>query len=141
MLLLAPRALLRMMSFLALSEVIMKRLFIALLLTLFLATVAWASAGRSVGNTADAAITIGTGYLNKIIVHADGKLICTFAAYDHPTAASGNKIFSTWTVSTLGTQQVFVLTFDDEECLYFNGIYIDITTTDDITYDVYFSSK
>ena len=119
----------------------MKRLLVALLLTLFITSMAWADQ-RSVGNTADAAITAGAGYLSGIIVHTDASNSCTFDIYDHATAASGNKLLSTWTVTTSATNRTTTLSFDDEECIYVNGIYIDITVSGQgsVTYDVYFKS-
>ncbi len=118
----------------------MKRLLVTLLLTLLMATGAWAGQ-RTIGNTDDAVVTTGAGFLNKIIIHTDATNDVTFNIYDHTTAASGNKLFSTWTVTTSSEERFSVLTFDDEECLYVNGIYVTVSTQGTVTYDVFFSSK
>ena len=119
----------------------MKKLFIALLILFFTASAAWGADIKSVGNTADGVITVGAGYLKGMIIHTDGTNSVTFAVYDHATAASGNKLFSTITVTTSAANRTTALSFDGQECPYFNGIYVDLTTSGTVTYDVYFESK
>ncbi len=119
----------------------MKKLFIVLAVIFLMATSAWAVGINKVGNTTDAAITTGNGYLKGIIVHTDGTNSVTFAVYDHATAASGSKLFSTLTVTTSAANRVTTLSFDGQECPYVNGIYVDITTSGTVTYDVYFESR
>jgi hypothetical protein len=118
----------------------MKKIFIVLMILVFAAT-SWAADLKSVGKTADAAVTTGSGYLKGIIAHTDGTNSVTFAVYDHATAASGSKLFSTLTVTTSSANRATVISFDDHECPYVNGIYVDITTSGTITYDVYFESN
>jgi hypothetical protein len=118
----------------------MKR-FVVVLAVLLLASTSWAADLKSIGNTTDAAITTGTGYLKGMIVHTDGTNSVTFAVYDHATAASGSKLFSTLTVTTSAANRATTISFEDQECPYFNGIYVDLTTSGSVTYDVYFKSN
>jgi len=118
----------------------MKKWIIAVLALILLATPSWAN---SIGNTSDAAVTTGPGYLKGLIVHTDGTNACTVKAYDNATAASGAKLFSDWTVTTSATDRTQALSFDDKEVPYGTGIYVDITVGDGgtCTYDVYFESR
>jgi hypothetical protein len=117
----------------------MKKWIFVILALFLLASPAWAN---SIGNTTDAAVTTGPGYLKGIMVHTDGTNACTVKAYDN-TAASGTKLFSDWIVTTSATDRVQALSFDDQECPYGTGIYIDITVGGGgtCTYDVYFESR
>ena len=116
----------------------MKRMFFAILMLLLLASPAWAN---SIGNTADAAVTTGPGYLKGLIIHTDGTNAVTVSVYDNATAASGKKLFSTWTVTTGAADRVQSIAFDGQEVPYGNGVYVDITTSGTVTYDVYFESR
>jgi len=118
----------------------MKRLFIVLII-LFFASVAWGADLRSVGNTTDAAITVGTGYLKKIIVNTDSVNSVTLDVYDHATAASGSKLFSSFLVLSTASNRHEIISFNGQECLYVNGIYVDVTTDGTVAYDVYFESR
>ena len=117
----------------------MKKWIFAVLALILLASPAWAN---SIGNTADAAVTTGPGYLKGLIVHTDATNACTVSVYDN-TAASGTKLFSTWTVTTSATDRTQALSFDDKEVPYGTGIYVDITVGGGgtCTYDVYFESR
>jgi hypothetical protein len=117
----------------------MKKIFIVLAI-LLMATAVFAADLKSVGNTADAAITTGSGYLKGIIISTDSANSVTFAVYDN-TAASGSKLFSTLTVTTSTANRVTTLSFDGHECPYSTGIYVDITTAGSVSYDVYFESN
>jgi len=119
----------------------MKKLFCILLMALFLASPVWGSDLKSVGNTADAVITTGSGYLRSIIVNTDGTNAVTVSVYDNATAASGNKVFSTIIATTSAANRVTTLWFSPQECPYFNGMYVDITTSGSVTYDVFFDSR
>lgn len=119
----------------------MKKFIVVLMVLLMAATSAWAEGQRSVGNTADAAVTTGSGYLRGIIVHTDGTNSVTFNVYDNATAASGTKLFSTWTVTTNSANRTASIGFSGQECPYGTGIYVDITTSGTVTYDVYFESR
>lgn len=119
----------------------MKKLCIIIVVLLAFITQAQAANLKSVGKTADAAITSGTGWLKGIIIHTDGTNSVTLAVYDHASAASGSKLFSTLTVTTSSANRATTISFDDRECPYFNGIYVDITTAGTVTYDVYFESN
>ncbi len=119
----------------------MKKILAIVLGLILLTATAWAvSPQKSVGNTADKAITATGGYLKGIIVHTDGTNSVTLNVYDNATAASGNKLFSTWTVTTSASNRSATLSFDGQECLFVNGIYVDITTSGTVTYDVYFDA-
>ena len=117
----------------------MKKWIIAILALLVFASPSWAN---SIGNTSDAAVTTGPGYLKGLIVHTDGTNACTVSVYDN-TEASGTKLFSTWTVTTSATDRTQALSFDDKEVPYGTGIYVDITVGGGgtCTYDVYFESR
>lgn len=119
----------------------MKKVLIALAILFYLSAPAFGANLKSVGKTADAAITAGSGYLKGIIIHTDGTNSVTFAVYDHATAASGSKLFSTFTVTTSSANRATTISFGDKECPYVNGIYVDITTAGSVTYDVYFESN
>lgn len=118
----------------------MKKIFIALLV-LMLSTAVYGADLKSVGSTGDAAITAGSGYLKGIIVHTDGTNSVTLDVYDNATAASGNKLFSTLTITTSASNRATAIAFDGQECPYVNGIYVNVTTSGTVTYDVYFESK
>ncbi len=120
----------------------MKKLFIVWMVIFLMATSAWAVGINKVGNTTDAAITTGNGYLKGIIVHTDGTNGLTMSVYDNSSAASGTKLFSTWTILTSATNRTSYISFDGQECPYTNGLYVDITiSAGAVTYDVYFESK
>jgi hypothetical protein len=116
----------------------MKRLFLAICIILVLAVQSWA--GQSIGNTADTAITTGRGYLKSIIVNTDGTNSVTIAAYDN-TAASGDKLFSNIIVTTAASNRATIISFSPEEITFNTGIYIDITTSGTVTYDVYWEKR
>ena len=115
----------------------MNKWIIAILALLVFASPAWAN---SIGNTADAAVTTGSGYLKKIVVHTDATNACTLAVYDN-TAASGRKLLSSWLVTTSATDRNQSISFDDQDNPYATGIYVDITCAGTCTYDVYFESR
>ena len=117
----------------------MKKWILTVLALILLASPAWAN---SIGNTADAAVTTGPGYLKGLIVHTDATNACTVSVYDN-TAASGTKLFSTWTVTTSATDRTQALSFDAHEVPYGTGLYVDITVGGGgtCTYDVYFESR
>ena len=96
--------------------------------------------GQTIGNTVDAAITAGSGFLKGIIVHTDGTNTVTLDVYDNATEASGIKLFSTLTIPTSATNRATVISFD-YEAKYENGIYVNITCAGSVTYDVYFEPK
>ena len=116
----------------------MKKILSIIIGLLLIATVSWAGPNKSIGNTADAAITASSGFLDGLIIHTDGTNSVTVAVYDNATAASGSKLLSTFTVTTSASNRTTTLSFNDFECLFFNGIYVDITTAGSVTYDVYF---
>ena len=106
-------------------------------MVMLLTGTAWGGASlKSVGNTADGLITTGQGWLKGIILHTDGANSVTISVYDN-TAAAGSKLFSTLTVTTSAANRATTISFDDYECPFFTGMYIDITTGGTVTYDVY----
>lgn len=118
----------------------MKKL-LAIVFVLLLASTLWAADLRKVGVTADGAITSGTGYLQSIMVHTDGANSVTVTVYDNASAASGSKLFSPWVVTSGASDRTAALDFKEQECPYFNGMYVDITTGGSATLDFYFRSK
>ena len=122
----------------------MKKFIVTIAIVLLLVALcapSWAGSSRSIGNTADAAITAGSGILTSIVFHTDGTNSVTAAIYDNATAASGSKIISTPTITTSSSNRVTVITFDRDEGFYANGIYVDVTTSGTVTYDVYFETR
>lgn len=97
-----------------------------------------ASSSSQIGQTADAAIASGFGYLTSIIVVNDGTNAVTIVAYDNASEASGNKLFTAVIFPASSTNRFGVLTFGPEECPFRNGIYVDITTSGTATYDVFY---
>ena len=118
----------------------MKKYLVAILVV-FLLFAGAAIADQSIGNTTDTIITVGRGYLTGIIVHTDGTNSVTIEPYDNATTNTGNKLFSTLTVTTSATNRTTTLSFDPEECRYFTGMYFEITTGGTVTFDVYFQAK
>ena len=120
----------------------MKKFLIILCIFLMFVSTAWAgSAQKKIGSTADTLITAGTGWLKGLIINTDGTNSVTFDLYDNASAASGNKIISSIVVTTSATNRVTTISFDQSECLYFAGVYVDITTSGTVTYDVFFESN
>lgn len=115
----------------------MKKAILILAMVLMLTGAAWGGASlKSVGNTTNALVTTGQGWLKGLIIHTDGTNSVTVAVYDN-TAASGSKLFSTFTVTTSAANRATTISFDSYECPFFTGIYVDITTSGTVTYDVY----
>jgi hypothetical protein len=123
------------------KEKIMKKILIACLVLVYLACSLPCFAGAKIGKDADAAITSGHGYLTSIIINTDGTNAVTVKAYDNASEASGSKLFSDIIIVTSATNRYAILTFAPDECLFANGIYIDVTTSGTVTYDVYFKIK
>ncbi len=120
----------------------MKKLFFVLAFVFLMAQSAWAVGINSIGNTTDAAITTGTGYLKGVIVHTDGTNGLTMSVYDNSSTGSGTKLFSTWTILTSSTNRTSYISFEGQECPYTNGIFVDITiSAGTVTYDVFFEPK
>jgi hypothetical protein len=118
----------------------MKKIISLVVAILLIASVGWAgSAGKSIGNTADALITSGGGYLKSIVVHTDGANAVTVAVYDN-TSAAVPKLISDIVVTTSAANRTATLSFLPFECLYFTGMYFDITTGGTVAYDVFFES-
>jgi hypothetical protein len=118
----------------------MKKILVACLV-LLMASLAWAADQKKIGVTADGAITTSGGYLKGIIVHTDGANSVTVDVYDHASAASGNKLFSSWVVTSGASDRTHALSFDFGDCEYFNGMYLDVTTGGTATLDFYFYTK
>jgi len=119
----------------------MKRLLIALLI-LFMATGAWAGGDLwckgSDEQTDDAAITTSAGIFHGIIVTTDGQNTVTVSIYDHASAASGTEIIPTTTVAAaIRIQPISV----SPGVRFYNGIYVDITTSGTTTYEVYYKNE
>ena len=87
-------------------------------------------------HTSDALVENGRGILGGIIIVTDGTNACTVSIYDN-TAASGDKFFPTIIVPASYTSG-FAIGVDTE---YYNGIYVDITTSGTCTYTVLRNKK
>jgi len=119
----------------------MKKIILAFALIVILAFPAWGADLKKVGLTTDAAITAGPGYLKGLIIHTDGTNSVTFAIHDSATGVAGPLLFSSLIVTTSAANRVTTLSFDGKECPYTRGLYINITTSGTVTYDVYFESR
>lgn len=118
----------------------MKKLLMLVLGFILMASISFAGTPqKSIGKTADTLITTGSGYLAGMVIHTDGTNSVTVDVYDN-TAGSGNKLVSSWTVTTSASNRTTTLSFGNYECLYFTGIYVDITTSGTVTFDVYFNA-
>ncbi|MDD5353509.1 MAG: hypothetical protein PHS93_10135 [Candidatus Omnitrophica bacterium] len=117
----------------------MKKIASIIILALLLAvSLSFAGADlKSIGNTDDALITTGGGYFKGIVVHTDGTNAVTVSIYDN-TAASGTKIISTITIPTSAVNRIFALGFNDNEIPFIKGMYVDVTTSGTVTYDITF---
>ena len=119
----------------------MKKVLAIVLLMILVTAISFAADIRKVGVTADGAITSGSGYLKGIIVHTDGANSVTVDVYDNASAASGSKLFSSWVVTSGASDRTSTLGFNGQECPYFSGMYVDITTGGSATLDFYFYSR
>ncbi len=117
----------------------MKKAILIAFCILVMAFPAWA--GRSIGNTGDALVTSGTGYLTSVVVHTDGTNSFTVAIYDSSTTATGSKIITDVICTTSATDRVRTINFSGIEGFYTKGLYFDITTSGTGTFDVYFTEK
>lgn len=115
-----------------------KGILISLVIIMLMAAPAWGKG--TIGNTADALCATGTGYLRGILVHTDGTNAVTLAVYDN-TAASGTKLFSTWTVTTSATNRTSAIEFTEQECPFYTGIYVDVTTSGTVTFDCFYDAR
>jgi opacity protein-like surface antigen len=115
----------------------MKSLLLAVALLVALAGVAVAD--RSDEQTGDAAIVSGRGCFAGITIQTDGSNNVTFDIYDNATAASGDNMVAEMVVTTSTTNRYHTLGFSIDPCLnrYYNGIYVDITTSGVVKYMVY----
>lgn len=116
----------------------MKKLFVAIALIMVMATGAWGEG--KVGQTSDGICAVGSGYLRGILVHTDGTYAVTLNVYDN-TAASGTKLFSTWTIPTSATNRTSAIDFAERECPFTTGVYVDVTTSGTVTYDCYYTAR
>ena len=114
----------------------MKKLLVVIniVLILLMASTSWANG--IVGNTGDALIASGRGYFKGIVVHTDGTNSVTVDIYDNITAA-GTKLVSSTIFTTSASSRTSALGFSDRECPFTNGVFVDVTTSGTVTYDVY----
>jgi hypothetical protein len=115
----------------------MKR--VVAIIAIFLMLAGTAFAGKSIGNTGSGLITTGQGFFKGLIVNTDGTNAVTITIYDN-TAASGNKVVSSFIITTSTTDLIRTLSFGDRDCPYFTGMYFSISTSGTVTYDVFFDS-
>jgi len=119
----------------------MKRIFIALLLVLFLCTGAWAGdwMKQSAQLDDDSAITTSGGVFHRVIIISDSSDYIDIDIYDNATAASGTKLIPTTRITTSSTDRIQSISLDPP-VRYYNGIYVDITTNGTAKYMVYYFS-
>lgn len=115
-----------------------KTIFIMLMAIMLMASISFAGSDlKSVGNTNDALIVTGNGYLKSLIINTDGTNSVTVSIYDN-TAAAGSKVISTFIVTTSSVNRLFTIEFLPKEIPFTKGIYVDVTTSGTVTYDVTF---
>lgn len=95
---------------------------------------------QSAEKTADAAITTSGGLFHGIAVITDATNSVTVSIYDNATAASGTELIPTWIVTTSARDRIQAYSINPP-VRYYNGVYVDITTSGTVTYMVYFESN
>ena len=121
----------------------MKKKLIIILLTLLLVVPAAYSAEPwskvSAEKTAAAAITTTDGLFYGIAVITDGTNAVTVSIYDNASAASGTELIPTWVVTSSATDRAQAFSIDPG-AIFYNGIYVDITTSGTVIYKVYYQN-
>jgi len=117
----------------------MKKVLMILLSFMFIATSASAieKIQASIDYTADASVRTVAGNLYGLYIVTDGANDVTFAVYDN-TAASGATLIPT-TVIEVSEGTTHTISFYPPVAFY-NGVYIDITTSGTVTYKAYYNS-
>jgi hypothetical protein len=93
--------------------------------------------GFSAIKTADALIHTGPAYLYGIVVATDGTNSVTVKTYDNTTASGTQKPHPDWIVSTGAANRIASISFDPPVPMG-TGIYVDITTSGTVSYEVYY---
>ncbi|MEN6423312.1 MAG: hypothetical protein ABFD76_15335 [Smithella sp.] len=115
-----------------------KIFFIVAMAIMLMASNSFAGADlKVIGKTTDALIVTGNGYLKSLIVNTDGTNSVTVSIYDN-TAASGSKVISTFVITTSSVNRLFTIEFLPNEIPFTKGLYVDVTTSGTVTYDVTF---
>jgi hypothetical protein len=95
---------------------------------------------QSSEQTADAAITTAGGYLSGIMVITDGTNSVTVDIYDNATAASGTQLIPQWVIPSSTTSRAATLSFGGVGLKFYNGVYVDVTTSGTVKYMVYWAN-
>ena len=117
-----------------------KKLIIILLAFLLVAPAAYSAepwSKVSAEKTAAAAITTTDGLFYGIAVITDGTNAVTVSIYDNASAASGTELIPTWVVTSSSTDRAQAFGISPG-AIFYNGIYVDITTGGTVTYKVYY---
>lgn len=123
----------------------MKRLLIALLLTLLMATGAYAG-GDFWCKTSDeqigtVAITTSPGIFHGIILATDASAAVTISIYDNATTAEGVELIPTTVITTSATDRVQSISISPGVRFY-NGIYVVIDVGQGaVAYNVYYKNE
>ena len=118
----------------------MKKVIGLLVLFVLLSVPVAGFADRSGQKVADAAITTKGGALAGIVVLSGTTAQITVDVYDNASAASGNKVMPSWVIpaSSTSRNQSVGFSVDPPVCPYYNGLYVDVTSTGPVTYEVYY---
>ena len=92
---------------------------------------------QSTGNTADAAIQTVAGYFYGMIVHTDGTNEVTINVYDEDDTSSGTKIVADWVVTTSSSNRTQSLSYDPP-VPYEVGVFVDVSSSGTLSYDVFY---
>ena len=113
---------------------------VLILLLLATGAMAFKASRVSSNQTASAAITTTGGYFHSILFSAVSAYDVTVDVYDNATTNSGRKLMPTATIKTTSTSRERAFSFDPP-VEYFDGIYVNITTSDTLNYMVFFNTE
>jgi len=110
-----------------------KRITIALLIILAIATIAYARSARFSIVTATGSVTTAEGFLTKVIIRADRASTCTWDLYDFGAVTGGyttteKEIILTW-VATTTESTAFYVQMDIPRVPFRDGLYAVISST------------
>lgn len=113
-----------------------KRISIALIILLLVATMAWARSARYKIVSATGSITSAEGFLTKVIIRSDRTTTCNWDLYDFGAVAGGyttteKEIILTWEATSTETGSFYVQ-MDIPRTAFRDGLYAVISSTGEI---------
>ena len=94
----------------------------------------------SAEKSADASIFDGAGYILGIMMATDGTNDVTVDIHDNATSATGKNLIPTTVMTTSASNRSTAIAFDPP-IAYYNGIYVNITTSGTCSYTVSFQPR